>query len=416
ILSADIALCHSGRGMAGLAQGSEEARLAAGQIAAKVFIGALGGDTASRRAVNHADLHQVGLVHFLDGVLFLAERGSERANANRAASVLIQQREHQVAVHFIEAIFIHAKHFQRLLRDGLCDAAIGADFGEVARAAEQPVGDARRSAAAAGDFLAAGLIHFDIQDLRRTANDDKQIFRLIKIEPMNDAESRAKRRGDEASARGGADQREMAERKRMNTRTGPLADDEIDAKILNGRIENFLDGRLHAVNLIQEEQFPRFKGSQDGGEIAFAFEKRTSAGLDRNVQFVGDDLRERGFAKTGRTIEQNVVEGFAAAARRLDSDGDIFLYALLPDIFFEAFWADAGVEPRVLVAGGAGDNAVSFVFVGSVGHAFCAGLGHLTFASPYFTVLLAGKAGRQKDRPLQNQRALRRLSPVPSAR
>src|SRR5882757_2013275 len=53
----------------------EEAGLAAGGFAVEIFVGAGGGHAPAGGAVDHADLHQVGLVHFFDGVFFFAEGG-----------------------------------------------------------------------------------------------------------------------------------------------------------------------------------------------------------------------------------------------------------------------------------------------------------------------------------------------------
>src|SRR5207302_8541761 len=142
----------------------EQARLAPGRFAAKIFVRAWSGHAPARRAVDHADLHEIGLVHFFDGVFLFGERRGKRAEANRAAAVLVEQRQHQVAVHFVEAIFIHAEHLQRFLGHGARDAACGAHFREVARTAQQPVGDTRRAPAAARDFFSAAFVDLYAQD------------------------------------------------------------------------------------------------------------------------------------------------------------------------------------------------------------------------------------------------------------
>jgi hypothetical protein len=112
-----------------------QARLAAWNFAAKIFVGARSSHAAARRAVDHADLHQVGLVYFFDGVFFFRERRRERSEPDRAAAVFVEQRQHQVAIHLVEAAFIHAEHFERFLSDRARDAPCRAHFGEVARAA-----------------------------------------------------------------------------------------------------------------------------------------------------------------------------------------------------------------------------------------------------------------------------------------
>src|SRR5208283_3166400 len=107
----------------------------------------------------------------------------------------------------------------------------------------------------------------------------------------------------------------------------------------------------------EKEDFLFFEGGENGRKVAFAFEQRAGAGLDGNIEFVGDNLGQRGFAEARRTVEENVIEGFAAGTRGLDGDGDVFLYAFLADVFVEALGADGGVEASVVVNGRAGDDA-----------------------------------------------------------
>src|SRR5216683_7433621 len=119
----------------------------------------------------------------------------------------------------------------------------------------------------------------------------------------------------------------MAEGKGMDAGSRALADDEVDAKIFHGGIEDFFDGGLQAMDFVEKENFLGFEGSEDGGKVAFALEQRAGAGLDGDGQLVGADLREGGFAEAGRAVEEHVVESFLAAASGFDSDLDIFFDA-----------------------------------------------------------------------------------------
>src|SRR5215472_12676748 len=105
-------------------------------------------------------------------------------------------------------------------------------------------------------------------------DDDEQIFRLVKIEAMHDAESRTQWSGDQSSARRGAYQREMAQRKRMNARSRPLSDDQVHAKIFHRGIENFFNCRLQPVDFVEKKNLFLFEGGQNRREVAFAFEQR----------------------------------------------------------------------------------------------------------------------------------------------
>src|SRR4029077_2122947 len=80
-----------------------------------------------------------------------------------------------------------------------------------------------------------------------------------------------------------------------------------------------------------------------------------------------------GFSQAGRAVEENMIESFASAAGCLNGDRNVFLDALLTDVFIKAFWADAGFDPGVFVKRCAGDDSVLF---SSVDHSFCARVGH----------------------------------------
>ena len=123
-----------------------------------MFIGESGSDAAALCAVEQAQLHQVGLVDFLDGVFFFAERSRNRVEPDRPAGIFLQDGEHKVAVHFVQAMLIDAEHLQRLICDGERDVALRAHLREIARAAQQPVGDARRAAAAARNLERAVVV------------------------------------------------------------------------------------------------------------------------------------------------------------------------------------------------------------------------------------------------------------------
>src|SRR5580704_8648946 len=150
----------------------------------------------------------------------------------------------------------------------------------------------------------------------------------------------------------------------MDAGAGTLANDEIDAEIFHGGIEDFFDGGLQAMNFVEKENFLFFERGENGGEIAFAFEERASAGFDGDGEFIGDNLRESGFAEAGRAVEEDVVESFTAVASGFEGDGDIFFDAFLANVFGEGFGTDASVEASVVVEGRAGDDT------GWSGHGF----------------------------------------------
>ncbi len=270
--------------------GLKEARLASWEFAAKILVSTLGGDAAAWRAIEHADLHEVRLVHLLDGIFFFAQRGGKRAEAHGTAPILVEQGNHQVAVDFIQSMLIDAEHVQGFASHFPGDAAGGAHLSEITSAAEQAVGNARRTAATSGDFFGTAFFHLDVQNPGGAAEDDEQIFRLIKIEAMDDPEAGAQRRSNQSGARGGPDKCEVIQVEGMDSSAWSLTDDEIDTKIFHGGIQNFLDGSLEPMDFVEKKNFLGLEGSEDRGEIPFPFEKRPGTGFYGHIQFIRNDL------------------------------------------------------------------------------------------------------------------------------
>src|ERR1019366_4832978 len=113
----------------------------------------------------------------------------------------------------------------------------------------------------------------------------------------------------------------------MNSRARPLPDHKVDAVVLHRGVQDFLDGGNQTVNFIEKKYFLLLERRQDRGQVALALQQRAGAGFDHDAQLAGNDLRERRLAESWRTIQQHVVQSFAAAESRLDGDFDVFLYS-----------------------------------------------------------------------------------------
>src|SRR3546814_12417917 len=131
--------------------------------------------------------------------------------------------------------------YTTLFRSVVVDAAGGADLGVVAHAPQQAVGDARGAARTARDLAGALGYAVDAQDLRRALHDPGQVFGAVELQPLDDAEAVAQRRGQQAGAGGGADQGERRQVELDRARGRALADHAVDLEILHRRIQD----RLH---------------------------------------------------------------------------------------------------------------------------------------------------------------------------
>ena len=102
----------------------------------------------------------------------------------------------------------------------------------------------------------------------------------------------------------GADQSEFGEIDLHRARAGALADHEIELKILHCRIEDFLDRRIEAMDLIDEEYVALFERGQLRGEIAGLGDHGARGRAEIDAQLARDDLRQRRLAEAGRSDEK----------------------------------------------------------------------------------------------------------------
>ena len=179
----------------------------------------------------------------------------------------------------------------------------------------------------------------------------------VEVQAHGNAEAVAQRRGEQARARGGADQRELGEVDLDRARRRPFADDEVELVVLHGGIEDFLDRRVEAVDLVDEEDVAVFQVGEQRGEVAGLGDDRAGGGAEADAQLARHDLRQRGLAEAGRAGEQHVVQRIAARLGGLDEHLEVGARLLLADELAQQ------LRPQrllcvVRVALGAGDEAV----------------------------------------------------------
>src|SRR5688572_17623887 len=118
----------------------------------------------------------------------------------------------------------------------------------------------------------------------------------------------------------------------MSPCAGPLPNDDIELKILHCRIEDLLDVGLQPMYFVDKQDITRLKIGENRGEVSFQLDERSCRGAKSRAHFVRDNGRKRRFAKARRSIEEDVIECFPALARRLDSDFEVLLDVILPDV------------------------------------------------------------------------------------
>ena len=163
---------------------------------------------------------------------------------------------------------------------------------------------------------------------RRARDDARQLLRRVELEPRDDAEAVAQRVGQHAGARGRADQRERRQVELDAARGRAFADHDVDLEILERRIEDFLDDRRQAVDLVDEQHVVRLEVGEQRREVAGALEHRARRLAQVDAELVRDDVRQRRLAeaRAGRTAARGRATSlrFLAASMKIDSWPRIF--------------------------------------------------------------------------------------------
>src|SRR5438045_1357005 len=156
-----------------------------------MFIGQLRGHTPARRAVQETNLNQERFVNLFDSIGFFRQCRSQGANPDRAALILLDNGQQQLAIHLVESVAIDFQHLQRRLGSGQVDVASTSDLSIITYPPKQAVGNTRCPARTTGDFEGTRLIDFDPQNLSRALDDELKIFGLVELQAENDSETRA---------------------------------------------------------------------------------------------------------------------------------------------------------------------------------------------------------------------------------
>ena len=253
----------------------------------------------------------------------IASRGSERPAAMvsiptgpppKLPAIIVEV----AAVELIEAKRVDFEAQQSLVGNLAGDMLDAGDRGEIANPPQQPPGDARRAARPSRDLQRAVVAKRHAEDAGAAPDDLFQLLDGVEVEAHRNAETVAQRVGQQAEPRRRRDQRELGKVDLDRAGSGAFADDQVELVVLHRRVENFLDGRVQPVDLVDEQHIAVFEIGQQGRQIAGLGDDRPGGGPEVDAEFARHDLRQRRLAETRGADEQHVIEGFAAALGSLD--------------------------------------------------------------------------------------------------
>ena len=263
--------------------------------------------------MDEALLEEIGFDDLFQGVALLGKRRRQGLDADRSTAIVIGKASEIAPVHGVETAFIHLQPVERGVGGGGVDRRRAGDRGEIAHPAQQPGGDPGGAAGAPRDLAGAVILERHAQHPGAAPHDPLQFVDIVEVEPQRDAEALSQGIGDEAGARRRADEGEGRQLDAHGPRARPLADHEVELKILHRRVEDFLDRRLEPVHLVDEQYVPGLEIGQDGGKIAGPQYDRPGSGVKADTEFAGDDLGQGRLAETRRPRQHDVIERLGAA-------------------------------------------------------------------------------------------------------
>src|SRR6185369_6125095 len=239
-----------------------------GSDPAEVKISCPRSQPAAGGPVQKALLDEERLNHILYGVALLADGCCESLKSDRAAAELVDNGKQNRAVHAVEPHLIDFQELQRLLHDLFGDCPVRKNLGKIPDAAQQPVGNPRRTPAAAGQLQRCCIRDRDIEDTGRAPDNEGEFVIGIEFKPGDDPETVPERRRQQPCPGRCPDKGESGEIELDRPCAWPLTDDDVELKVLHGRVEYLFDRVGKPVDLIYEENVMRFDIGEDCGKIA----------------------------------------------------------------------------------------------------------------------------------------------------
>ena len=269
---------------------------------------------SARSAPNETFFDQERFIHFLHRAGVLADRRGDGRDAHRTALKLIDDGGENFVVDLVEPETVDVEGFEGKASNGHIDAAVAFHLRKVAHAAQQGIGDTRRAARTSRHFGRRLRIHGHTQNVCRSLHDVAKCGGVVVFQVEVDAETRTKRCGEQTAARGGTHQREGVEVDLNGARRRPFVDHDVDPIVLHCRIQVFFHHRRKPVDLVDEQHVVGLQGGEQSRQVAGLVEHRAGSEFETHPQLVGDDIGKRRLAQPRRTVQQGVVERFAATA------------------------------------------------------------------------------------------------------
>ena len=127
-----------------------------------------------------------------------------------------------------------------------------------------------------------------------------------------------------------------------------LAQHDVPAELLHGRVKSLFHNAAQAMDFVDEDDVAPGETREDGGQLARVLDGRPGGGADVDSHLRPDDVGEGGLTKPGRPVEEDVIYGLLARQSRLDEDAEVVLELLLADEVIQLARPERAFERIVL--------------------------------------------------------------------
>ena len=102
------------------------------------------------------------------------------------------------------------------------------------------------------------------------------------------------------------------------------------------------------MNFIDEKNVACVQIRQNRREITGTLDGRSGRHTHRRAHFIARNMCQRCLSQSGRTMNQHMIERFAARPRRCDHDPQVIAQRVLADQLIQALWTQCTIERAII--------------------------------------------------------------------
>jgi len=169
-----------------------------------MFVSQLRYFTTARSALQETFLYQERFIYLFNSACIFSQSRSNGCQAYRTTLELIDNRTKYLIVYLIQTVFVNIQRFERKISDLRIDAARTFHLRKVPHAAQQSIGNTRRTPTASCNLRSSLCGTRNIQNTCRTTDDATQHIIIVIFQMKVDAKTGTQRSSQQTATGGSA--------------------------------------------------------------------------------------------------------------------------------------------------------------------------------------------------------------------